>query len=89
MANSMQTARDTVGAAAFCLVWQKAPARKVFIEKLANCVFPITSDEINPAFHVNPSLTMDSSYINCTAVVDGQRAAVLSSSQHSTLPANL
>ena len=73
MANSKQIARDTLGAAALCLVWKKEAARKEFTEKLASCVFPITSDEITPAFHVNPSITMDSSYINCTAVVDGQR----------------
>ena len=73
MANSKQIARDTLGAAALCLVWKKETARKEFTEKLASCVFPITSDEITPAFHVNPSITMDSSYINCTAVVDGQR----------------
>ena len=66
MANSKQIARDTLGAAALCLVWKKEAARKEFTEKLASCVFPITSDEITPAFHVNPSITMNSSYINCT-----------------------
>ena len=72
MASAMQTAKGTIGAAAHCLSWQKTPARKEFLEKLARCTFPITNDEVIPAFHANPSISVDASYINCTAVVNGQ-----------------
>ena len=40
--------------------------------QLAHCAFPIHRRG-HPAFHVNPLITVDSSYINCTAVVDGHR----------------